>query len=308
MSYDYPEPLVIQPRDSHRCTIILLHGRGSNAAKFGPILLSSSASHLDQVNQADKDAEHTLASAFTHAKFIFPTAPRRRAIAYNRSVINQWFDNWPLSTDTVPSKTLREKQDREYHQADSLRATTIFLHKLLREEISLLGGDAKRVILGGLSQGCAASLVALLLWDGESLGAAIGMCGWLPFRHQMEDLVQGVDTAEDDDDNPFIEETEDEVEISLPVRAVMSLAEDLGMSLSEPPSHEPPFQQTPLFLAHGTEDEKVPVDCGREARRCLSMIGVDVTWAEYAGLGHWYSKEMLGDLVAFIMNNEVEVE
>ncbi|KAK0727463.1 Alpha/Beta hydrolase protein [Lasiosphaeria miniovina] len=46
--------------------------------------------------------------------------------------------------------------------------------------MALVGG-AQNVVLVGLSQGCVASLVALLLWDGEPLAAAVGMCGWLPF-------------------------------------------------------------------------------------------------------------------------------
>ncbi|GBF61928.1 acyl-protein thioesterase [Trichophyton mentagrophytes] len=305
MAPSYPEPLVIQPRDSHQCTIILLHGRGSNAAKFGPILLSSSIAHLDQ---ACIGAEHTLVSAFPHAKFVFPTASKRRATAYNRSIINQWFDNWPLSTDTPPATTQQEKQRREYLPADGLRETSLYLHKLLREEISLLGGDAKRVILGGLSQGCAASLVALLLWDGDPLGAAFGMCGWLPFRHQMEHFIQEVHASESDKDSPFIEKTEDDDNIPPPVQAIMSLTEDLEMSLPGRRPRELPFQHVPLFLAHGTEDEKVPVVYGRDARRCLSEMGVDVTWEEYAGLGHWYSGDMLGDLVAFLKKYEPDLE
>ncbi|DAA75765.1 TPA_exp: Uncharacterized protein A8136_1487 [Trichophyton benhamiae CBS 112371] len=305
MTSNYLEPLVIQPRDSHQCTIILLHGRGSNAAKFGPILLSSSIPHLDQ---ASIGAEHTLVSTFPHAKFVFPTASKRRATAYNRSIINQWFDNWPLSTDIPPATTPQEKQRREYLPADGLRETSQYLHKLLREEISLLGGDAKRVILGGLSQGCAASLVALLLWDGDPLGAAIGMCGWLPFRHQMEDFLPGVRASEPDEDNPFIEKAEDEDDIPPPVQAMISLAEVLEVSLPEQLPRELPFQHIPLFLAHGTEDEKVPVGYGREARRCLSEMGVDVTWEEYAGLGHWYSGDMLGDLVAFLKKHEPDME
>jgi hypothetical protein len=54
-------------------------------------------------------------------------------------------------------------------------------------EIELV--DAKNVVLWGLSQGCAASLVALLTWDGEPFGAVVGMCGWLPFRKHLEEIA-----------------------------------------------------------------------------------------------------------------------
>lgn len=48
------------------------------------------------------------------------------------------------------------------------------------------GSNAQNVILGGLSQGCAAALIATLLWDGEPLAAAFGMCGWLPYRGHID--------------------------------------------------------------------------------------------------------------------------
>lgn len=45
-------------------------------------------------------------------------------------------------------------------------------------------------VLGGLSQGCAAALVATLLWEGGRLGALVGMCGWLPYAARMSEEVE----------------------------------------------------------------------------------------------------------------------
>lgn len=70
--------------------------------------------------------------------------------------------------------------DREELQEPGLRETTAYLHGLLRAEIAVPGGGAADVVLGRLSQGCAAARVALLLWEGKRPGAFVGMCGWLP--------------------------------------------------------------------------------------------------------------------------------
>ena len=175
----YPKPLIIPPLETHRETWIILHGRGSNAQKFGLELLAMPI-----------PGHGTLAQAFPHAKFIFPTASQRRATIYKRSLITQWFDNWSLQTPT----------HREELQIEGLRETSAFIHGLLREEIAIVG--ASNVVLGGLSQGCAAALIATLLWDGEPLAPVFGMCGWLPYRGHMQEIAET--TAENaDEDDPF---------------------------------------------------------------------------------------------------------
>ncbi|KAM5429174.1 hypothetical protein McanMca71_007820 [Microsporum canis] len=314
MAPGYPEPLVISPLDVHQYTFILLHGQGSSAVKFGPTLLSSPISGLP----GSTCPECTLASTFPHAKFVFPTASRRRATVYKRSIINQWFDSWTLSTDTAPPATALERQMRESLQIDGLRETATYLHELLRREVSLLGGNSKRVFLGGLSQGCAASLVALLLWDGGPLGAAIGMCGWLPFQRQMDLVARGVDDIEegahvgDEDFNPFEDsaDSSDNNDISKsprppPVQAVAFLMEELEISLPSTLPCTLPFQDTRLFIGHGVEDQKIPVCLGREAASFLDTMGMEVTWKEYEGLGHWYSENLLSDLVGFLKQNSL---
>ena len=63
------------------------------------------------------------------------------------------------------------------------------------------------------------------------------------------------------------------------------------------------FQQVPVFLGHGTADEKVDLKIGKEARSCLDQIGIGVQMVEYPDLGHWYSAEMLSDIFAFLRKN-----
>lgn len=70
---------------------------------------------------------------------------------------------------------------------------------------------AENVILGGLSQGCAAALVATLLWNGEPLAAVFGMCGWLPYRAHMQAIAETTaaeNADEEDEDDPFAHQAE----------------------------------------------------------------------------------------------------
>ena len=164
----YPEPLIVAPRTGkHIQSFIVLHGRGSNATYFGPVLL-----------QTQIPGVGFLQDAYPNAKFIFPTASKRRAKLFNRTPINQWFDNWSPPTTT-------EHQEIQF---DGLRESSTYIHSLLHAEIAAVGPE--NVVLWGLSQGAATSLISLLLWEGPKFAAAIGMCGWLPLRKHMEDAIR----------------------------------------------------------------------------------------------------------------------
>lgn len=71
------------------------------------------------------------------------------------------------------------------------------LHRLLEREVREVGGE--HVVLGGLSQGCAAALVAGLLWRGEALGAVVGLCGWLPLAGRLMEVLEERSGDGDDD-------------------------------------------------------------------------------------------------------------
>jgi predicted esterase len=269
----YPAPLVIAPLSgTHKQTIIILHGRGSSAEKFGPELLTASI-----------PGYKSLPAAFPGAKFIFPTASFRRATIYKRSWITQWFDNWSLSNPA----------EREELQIKGLQGSCNFVHEILRAEIDIVG--AENVALGGLSQGCATSLVSLLLWDGPLLKATFGMCGWLPYRSRLEEIVSGREGEDDGDD--IFESTSGRPVEDLGVEAVEWLRSELG---TQGETARLRFREIPLFLGHGIEDDRVSVCLGREAASLLKLLGVDVVMKEYAGLGHWYSGNMLTDLVEFV--------
>jgi len=296
----YPEPLVILPSTTHTHSIILLHGRGSNATRFGLEFLKAKTS-----------TGQTLQELFPCAKFIFPTAKKRRSTALKRIPINQWFDNYSLED---PAQRL----DLQY---DGLRETSAFVHALIRAEAKAVG--LRKVILGGLSQGCAMSLHISLNYDPSeverasdeggppSLGGYIGMSGWLPFAENISSAaVPAKEDGQDaDDTDPFgsadCPDDDEGVDDSVQARQLRAanFARDIvdldPLDKDEQPV--PSFASVPYLLGHGTADEKVSVRLGEQARDVLLQLGLDVTWRAYQEFGHWYKEpDEIDDIVKFL--------
>lgn len=190
----YPTPLVIPPlRGEHTHTIISLHGRGSNAERYGYELLKSAK----------------LQARLPTVKFIFPTARKRRSTILKRTPINQWFDNY----------SLEDPGQRTELQIEGLCETAEFIHGLITEEAQILGeGGYGKVILWGLSQGCAAGILTLLGGYDDSdeekaLGAFIGLSGWLPFEQQLRDILRWHDNPiSSQDDHPETQSDDSDTE------------------------------------------------------------------------------------------------
>jgi predicted esterase len=288
----FPEPIVVSPQQEHRQTFIILHGRGSTAEKFDTPLLEMASSSGEK-----------LPSAFPHTKFIFLTASRNRATIYKRSLTHQWFDHWHME----------EPNKRQDLMRAGLHKSCEYLHGILKQEIEVIGKE--NVVLWGLSQGCATSLTALLTWDGGPFTAIVGMCGYLPFASHIEDIAKGNGSEdddnlfgqEDDDDDPFSHsgDEEDDNDVSekdqsgkqdLPTQAITFLRDEIDME----DKAGMVFRNVPVFLGHGTEDEKVPIEIGRGAKTFFDLLGADVQMVEYEGLGHWCSDKMLGDIFGFL--------
>ncbi|KGO37928.1 Phospholipase/carboxylesterase/thioesterase [Penicillium expansum] len=167
----YPAPLVIPPLgEEHTHTVISLHGRGSNANLFGHVLL----------------ADASLQARLPTVKFVFPTASKRRATRFKKMPINQWFDNYSID----------DPGERTDLQVEGLCETAELICDLISQEVHILGaGSHKKIILWGLSQGCAAGIFTLLGgWLDASkirtIGAFVGMSGWLPFEQQLQEILR----------------------------------------------------------------------------------------------------------------------
>ena len=340
----FPEPLVLPPLlPSQKQTIILLHGRGGHAREFAPALLWTSIPYptpnataeslgLPELssshawNPRGNNAEAILHQLFPHAKLVFPNAmPTRVSLALGDYMSCQWFDTMRIA-DLAEERTL--PRDVADLPKPGLRATTCFVHGLLDQEIDKLcevRGEprkeaARNILFGGLSQGCAAGLVASLLWEGEPLGGFVGWCGWLPL---VKNIVQPASLPSssaiwDITDNnawedatggnvkkPTVEketETTEDMDIDSNgyevldsradwLREEMELAKGDGKAV---------FRDMPFFLSHGAMDPVVPLALGQEAKTCLEKMGARVEYTEHERLTHWYSGKMLAQTTEFI--------
>ncbi|KAJ5358640.1 Phospholipase/carboxylesterase/thioesterase [Penicillium cataractarum] len=216
----YPTPLVIQPlHEEHTYTIISLHGRGSNAERYGCELLQYG----------------NLQARLLTVKFIFPTARKRRATIFKRMPINQWFDNYSLDGPG-------QKVDL---QVEGHCETAGFIRGLIDEEGLILGeGGHQKIIVGHFT--------LLGGWndsDAEKfIGAFVGMSGWLPFEQQLRDILRCDDspvasqneqheTQSDDSDTDEDESSEQETDSDEDV-------DESTATVSDSESDDDPFQRT----------------------------------------------------------------
>ncbi|KAJ5560142.1 Phospholipase/carboxylesterase/thioesterase [Penicillium frequentans] len=335
----YPTPWVIQPAEKHTHTIIALHGRGSNAERFGHELLASA----------------NLQARLPTVRFVFPTASKRRSRILKRIPINQWFDNYSLDN---PGQ-------RTDLQVEGLSETAGFIRSLITAEARILDENYGKVILWGLSQGCAASIFTILGgWaennEAKILGAFVGMSGWLPFEQQLHEILRCNEnmspasenhkevTSEDDsdteddtvtesdeeseapadsysepsiDDDPFKQISpsdydfnpfqEDGQEAPVVIQAINHIRDILDLPMITTDELLLDYSQTatslchlriPVFIGHGSDDPKVSARLGEKMSHVLSTgLGMSAKWKEYPGLGHWYRPEdEIEDILSFL--------
>lgn len=280
-SKDRPDPLIIQPTTAHTHTFILLHGLGSNGEKLG----------REFVDSATSSDDIRMTELFSGMKFVFPTAKKRRSIAFKRAMINQWFDILSLED---PSK-------RQDLQLEGLAESAAYILSVLGQEMDTIRPE--NIILGGLSQGCAMALFVLLSLD-FPLGGFVGMSGWLPFRKDIDEVVCSVDSGGGEDIGGFsFDREEEDIEEIVSVQAVNLVRNILSMDqiAVERSNARPPCLRTPVFLGHGDNDEKVNCKLGKEAARTLLALEMDVTWKSYCDFGHWYKvPDEIDDILAFL--------
>ncbi|KAF2181622.1 hypothetical protein K469DRAFT_537125, partial [Zopfia rhizophila CBS 207.26] len=169
-------PVVIQPTSTHTYTFVLLHGLGSNGDKFGREFLETGVSSEGK----------TLTTFFLGAKFIFPTAKWRRSSAFGRARLTQWFNIY----------SLKDPSQRQELQLEGFSESAVYIRSIISQEMETL--PPGKIILGGLSQGCAMSLLVLLSLE-FPLYAYISMSGWLPSRGDIDAIIsdRDGDTLED---------------------------------------------------------------------------------------------------------------
>lgn len=256
----HPTPHVVLPTIEHSHTIILLHGRGSNGSEFA-----------EELFEGRTTSERSLAEHFPSWKWVFPTARDGYSTVFQENM-TEWFDMYSLSD---PSRC-------EELQVDGLKYSVESILRLMEEEkTKVISPD--RLILGGISQGCATG-IHVMLAGSHRLGAYLGFCGWIPFRAQVQDLARGESAA----------------------RKMSCLADFYQSTLDLTPlapavgCAERVFG-TPVFLSHASDDDVVDSSLGKDIRVTLEKLGMSVVWKEYEVGGHWI-KEPVGfdHLVAFL--------
>ncbi|KAI1196827.1 phospholipase/carboxylesterase [Nemania serpens] len=276
---------IVEPITKHSHTFILLHGLSSNGEKFGKELLETGKT----------SAGKRIPELLPGARFIFPTAKRRRSSAFGRKKLTQWFD----------IARLEDPSYRKEVQLQGLAESAVEIRELLRQEIDVAGVPPGNIILGGISQGCGMSLSVLLGLE-YPLGGYIGISGYLPYQQEIEDAINGEDTSDDgiDDDNPFATSDDESLPTDPALRA-LNFERDL-LCIDTPQDASSKQNQTasstPIFLGHGDADEKKPYKLGEAAARTMRAAGYNkVEWKLYPGLGHWYRiPDEIDDIVEFI--------
>ncbi|KAJ5827557.1 Phospholipase/carboxylesterase/thioesterase [Penicillium robsamsonii] len=259
---EFPAPHIHHSQTSHTHTIILLHGRGSNGLEFAEELFSSTTSK-----------GKSLASCLPAYRWVFPTSRDRWSTTFQEEMCS-WFDAYSLS----------DIQKREELQKDGIRESVLHILDILEEEARLLDGQLAHIYLGGISQGMATAIWALVAGIGMGrvqgpLGGLLGFCGWLPFAKQLEGLLYEPTLS-----GPSIHQAQHLI-------STFFFDEIAGHEISQ--ANQPvdsSVLSTPVFLSHGADDEWVSVELGRQASRILRTIMVHVEWHEFSGAegdGHW---------------------
>ncbi|KAL4936225.1 hypothetical protein BDV06DRAFT_216843 [Aspergillus oleicola] len=272
---------VIHPlkSDQHPHTLILLHGRGSNSERFGQEFISSTG----------------LDSRLPTTKLIFPTVSKRRSTILKRTTTKQWLDNYSLGDLNIRAEL----------QLDELRETGAFLRNIVDEEGNGDQEGYSRVLIGGLSQGCAASAFRLLAGGfDKALGGVIGMIGWLPLENEISGILgldENLDEDDDKNDDDLFGSDGDAKVDGVPVPAHIQAVNHIRdvLDLSSPDSNYetyPNHLQTPVFLACGAADLKISV-----------RFNMGVTWKAYEEFGHLYKVSGEIDDVLVILREKTSV-
>ncbi len=80
---------------------------------------------------------------------------------------------------------------------------------------------------------------------------------------------------------------------------IMALSAYLPLATSLRQEAHPANSETPLFMAHGTMDDVIPISAGRASRDALANLGHEVRWCDYA-MAHSVCQDEIGDIAAWI--------
>lgn len=314
---DLPTPsdstTIVAPRaDKHTHTVIFLHGREDCGTWFAQ----------DFFDPRSSDGR-TLAEIFPSIRWVFPTAKRQFSARYNHEfenssfkdafkgknfdIISQWFDIWDV----------RDPEDRKELMLPGLQESIRQITDTIIEEAQII--PLERMILGGISQGCATAILALLSSE-MHLGGFIGWCGFLPFqssiealntrtignKHELSGGVQGIlglnqGDPDLDSSNPNSEDSKIEARVGTTYTVKDADINQKEIFTSGSPIPPQAAINTPIFLAHSEDDDVVPCKLGDDLCQTVKHLGFNVTWKKYKdGMHQIHPDHGVDDMSLFI--------
>ncbi|KAL2146694.1 hypothetical protein VTI28DRAFT_2844 [Corynascus sepedonium] len=265
---------VIEPSSKHTHTAVMLHGRGSNGLEFA-----------EEITETAAPGEKPLTARFPTWRWVFLSSQELWSTAFQET-LPAWFEAHSLTDTSV----------RQDLQMDGIKHSVAYINSVLDGEIARLGGDSKKLILMGISQGAAIALWVLLCQQNlcKRFGALVGASAWLPFAATIQKLLSKVDGLEAAKEAPRVDSSDVFAAEMLSAWARFRAGGRTSDSLLH----------TPVFLGHGVDDAVVGIELGREARKVLAEVGFQVEWKEYSGAeqeGHWLKEpEQVDDMAAFL--------
>lgn len=301
----YPDPYIVEPTAPHTHTAILVHGLGSNGLDFGSMFL------LGSVLSNDKDSPFSrpLNAIYPSMRWVFPSASLRRSTRFNRMKLFSWFDVYSVQAPHI----------REETQVKGLVQSTAYLRSIIEGEVQKLNeawgggsGAEKRVVFGGISQGCAISLATLMSLE-HDLGGWMGMSGWMPMRRTFEEALapenelEGVEVllVNEDAQQKIPSASESGASSTNPTMKALDAFRQNVLTLPTLDQHDrPEVLSTPVFYGHGNIDEQVPCKLGNKLVDTLKRLNMNVEHQVYEGLDHWYkAPEEIDDMISVFKRN-----
>ncbi|KAH8789783.1 Alpha/Beta hydrolase protein [Hyaloscypha finlandica] len=191
--------------------------------------------------------------------------------------MSQWFDMWSVESHLEKNEI----------QIDGLRESVKEILDLIRTEAALISPD--RIILGGISQGCATA-IHTLLYGGIRLGGFIGLSSWLPFEPEIATTMAN---------NKAWSMVGDRLHYS--PKMLNTPTDQAEKTPILPGLRSTSVLETPVFLSHSRDDDVVPIANGKKLSTTLENLGMAVSWKLYEDGGHWVNEPQgVDDIVSFI--------
>jgi predicted esterase len=206
----------------------------------------------------------------------FPASKNRNSARFE-APMSQWFDMWSVENHLEKNEI----------QIDGLRESVKEILDVIQTESVLISPD--RIILGGISQGCATA-IHTLLYGGIRLGGFIGLSSWLPFETVItttmaDNMASSIVGNKLHYSHKLLNTPRDQAEST-------SVFSDLSSNFA---------LETPVFLSHSRDDDVVPIANGEKLSTTLEKLGMVVSWKQYEDGGHWVNEPQgVDDIVLFI--------